>query len=308
MFHTLSENDLMMMNEDDYKDHMLLKGFDDDEGAAAASLIDEDDVLSIDNNDDDGDEDTPFEIRSFCNSSRNNKNAIVEDNKGEYSSVTPIKPSAAVMSASGIPKRHDVLCGQSRNCANHSGNQRFQDILGVYTARYDATTKKDEKMALTKEIVSKVQEHGGRFLKKCNHTASGWVEITDVAARDKISHALRTKVSAWKKRQDEMTPNMDTDSVSSASTRRSISSSKRPTQRKKSSVAKQKRRRGQHSRRSSSISIATTSSLDTNHSAQSSSIMEELMRRQKAIFETLVAESESFNQPEGKDFVHPLKK
>lgn len=98
------------------------------------------------------------------------------------------------------PTENDILCGQSRICASHRGNCRFQEILDNYADVYDAANTKQEKMTMTKKIVSTIRESGGRFLKKMD---GYYEEITTVAARDKVSHALRTKVQARKKKQQQ---------------------------------------------------------------------------------------------------------
>merc|ERR1740138_939022 len=66
-------------------------------------------------------------------------------------------------------------------------------------------------MMMTKEIVACINNTGGRFLKynktKTTETENGnvgmWEEISNVAARDKVSHALRTKVASWKRQQQQ---------------------------------------------------------------------------------------------------------
>merc|ERR1712025_1417205 len=60
---------------------------------------------------------------------------------------------------------------------------------------------KQEKMCMTKEIVSRIHNNRGRFLKQKKDGV--WEEISTVAARDKVSHALRTKVAAWKRNKKE---------------------------------------------------------------------------------------------------------
>merc|ERR1712207_139559 len=53
----------------------------------------------------------------------------------------------------------------------------------------------------TKEIVSRIHNNQGRFLKQKKDGM--WEEISTVAARDKVSHALRTKVAGWKRNQEQ---------------------------------------------------------------------------------------------------------
>merc|ERR1719482_2119624 len=57
-------------------------------------------------------------------------------------------------------------------------------------------------MTMTKEIVATLNARG-RFLKR--KSSSGmWEEISTVAARDKVSHALRTRVASWKKQHQQL--------------------------------------------------------------------------------------------------------
>lgn len=65
----------------------------------------------------------------------------------------------------GMPGKFDVLCGQSRICASHTGNRRFQVVLDIFAHRYELATSKQEKMSMTKEIVNCIHQAGGRFLK-----------------------------------------------------------------------------------------------------------------------------------------------
>jgi len=99
------------------------------------------------------------------------------------------------------PTKEDILCGQSRICASHPGNRRFQQVLEDFAHRYDIATSKQEKMHMTKAVVSIIHDSGGRFLKFKDDM---WEEISTVAARDKVSHALRTKVSSWKRQHAQL--------------------------------------------------------------------------------------------------------
>jgi hypothetical protein len=123
------------------------------------------------------------------------RNSKAKDTKNDDN-----KPSARV----AIPKSEDILCGQSRVCASHPGNRTFQRILGDYAHTYDIATSKQEKMQMTKAIVLTIHDSGGRFLK---FREDMWEEISTVAARDKVSHALRTKVSSWKRQHKQLLKN-----------------------------------------------------------------------------------------------------
>jgi len=99
------------------------------------------------------------------------------------------------------PTDADILCGQSRICANHTGNRYFQSVLDEFACRYESATSKQEKMCMTKQIVSRIHNNRGRFLKQKKDGM--WEEISTVAARDKVSHALRTKAAGRKRNQDQ---------------------------------------------------------------------------------------------------------
>lgn len=129
------------------------------------------------------------------------------DDKPEEKEVVPITTTSAAAAiittatttssstSTDIPTKYDVLCGQSRTCADHPGNQRFQAVLDMYVTKYQQATSKQEKMAITKETVQIINNSSGRFL-KYDKNDNEWQEISTVMARDKVSHALRTKVAA----------------------------------------------------------------------------------------------------------------
>jgi hypothetical protein len=119
-----------------------------------------------------------------------------------------------------------------------------------------------------------------------------WCEISNVTARDKVSHALRTKVQSWKKQQAEKKTGVT------------------PTKRRKSETAKRIRRRASTNspmRRSASSVVSGTSTSKHIHTVSfdgsttsSTNIMDELLRTQREIFANLT-QSDKGCQP------HPLK-
>jgi len=102
------------------------------------------------------------------------------------------------------PTNRDILCGQSRVCLSHPGNRAFLRILEDFAHKYDSASNKQEKMCMTKEVVSMVHNSGSRFLKLEDGM---WEELSTVAARDKVSHALRTKKAAWKRQRQHLLQN-----------------------------------------------------------------------------------------------------
>lgn len=89
------------------------------------------------------------------------------------------------------PGPFDILCGKDKSFNNHHGNQIFRDVIFSYRRVYAQAWTKVDKMNLTKEIVNLLQtKHNARFL-KCGNAVDVWEEISNQAARDKVSHALR---------------------------------------------------------------------------------------------------------------------
>jgi hypothetical protein len=180
----------------------------------------------------------------------------------------------------GLPSKFDVLCGQSRICANHTGNRRFQVVLDIYAPKYEDAKSKQDKMMLTKEIVSCIATSSGRFLK---FNDGMWVEISDVTARDKVSHALRTKVRSWKREQEE-----------------TLSA----TPKKRASIRKRRNIR-RRSAPSAVPSMSEVRAVSFDGSITSSpSIMDELLRTQREIFEKLTQN----DKPGSSKEIHPLKR
>jgi hypothetical protein len=70
--------------------------------------------------------------------------------------------------------------------------QRYHTILESFRGSYD-TAKKFEKMQIADSVVQCVKSYEGRFLKQ---EGAGWEVVDDLTARDKVSHAFRTRRSA----------------------------------------------------------------------------------------------------------------
>mmetsp|Transcript_47985 Transcript_47985/g.138181 ORF Transcript_47985/g.138181 Transcript_47985/m.138181 type:complete len:542 (-) Transcript_47985:51-1676(-) len=90
-----------------------------------------------------------------------------------------------------IPGRLDVLLGRGKPIQEHIGNLRYLALLDTYQYEYQIL-KKFEKQALCDRIVDMVEGYGGRFLKQ---EYAGWVRVDHVVARDKVAHALRTRIA-----------------------------------------------------------------------------------------------------------------
>jgi hypothetical protein len=88
-----------------------------------------------------------------------------------------------------VPSRVDVLLGRGKPIQEHFGNMRYYVLLDHYQRAYE-TAKKFEKMEVAQTVVDLVHNSHGRFLKQ---DGAGWVEVDAMVARDKVSHAFRTR-------------------------------------------------------------------------------------------------------------------
>merc|ERR1712194_408118 len=185
-----------------------------------------------------------------------------------------------------FPTECDILCGQSRICASHVGNTRFQAVLDTYTTRYDNATSKQEKMMITKEIVACIHNSGGRFLKFKNYDGM-WEEITNVAARDKVSHALRTKAASWKRHQHQQRLQEEDGNNDSCGGGVSCSNGGRRSS-MPNGLRRQRKKGGGRSQGSCSLSIASDTS---DGGSDSAAVLNDLMKAQREIFATLTTSS-----------------
>ena len=277
----------LMMDDTDFREHWLLTEFEDkpeqdmsksahDDACSTAlsdatsSLMDEDDVREAASN---------IQPQSH-QSTPGNKSTTAEIPEANSTPAVTHGSSSSI----GVPNKFDILCGQSRICATHTGNCRFQVVLDIYAPKYENISSKQEKMALTKEIVECIHMAGGKFLK---YKDGVWEELSDVMARDKVSHALRTKVASWKRQQEQANEK--------------AKQNKKNTSEKTTPVKKS--RHSRHTKRRSSTSIIA-SSFDASDKTKSS-VMDDLLKAQREIFASL---TQSEHGTSSANEQHPLKK
>jgi hypothetical protein len=85
----------------------------------------------------------------------------------------------------------DVLMGRGGLSNNHVGNKLYLEHKKTLQARYEAALK-DDKTAISQELVDWVHSQGGRFLKRDDFTKQ-WYQVTSHQARTKASQTLREK-------------------------------------------------------------------------------------------------------------------
>lgn len=235
---------------------------------------------------------------TFCNISNNNKrnlnHKVSKPNDASATSKPTHRRSKSAASTESCsngddadtpfrvdePTTADILCGQSRVCANHPGNRFFQSVLDEYAYRYDLASSKQAKMCMTKEIVAQVHENLGHFLKQKKDGM--WEEISTVAARDKVSHALRTKVASWKRTQQQQNQKQQ------QSQRRGSVTPPRGTRRRMShSSIQSPRRRSSNPETTSSPSSTDIAPIPFDGHEASDAILSGLMKSQKDYFATM---------------------
>jgi hypothetical protein len=89
-----------------------------------------------------------------------------------------------------VPSHSDILFGRGKPFREHIGNLRLSNLLDDHLARYVAVKVK-EKSAMIAEMVYIIKKKGGRFLKQENGV---WVGADEKRAREKVSHAFRTRI------------------------------------------------------------------------------------------------------------------
>ena len=85
---------------------------------------------------------------------------------------------------------NDVLFGRGKPFQIHPGNVRLHQLVDerkhVYTM-----SRRDDKTMIATSIVNLIKREGGRFLRKYKNDKKKWMEVDDIVARNKVSHALR---------------------------------------------------------------------------------------------------------------------
>ncbi len=96
---------------------------------------------------------------------------------------------------------NDVLFGRGSGPNDHEGNIRFRDLVGERKAEYMATNHRQTKAKIAREIVGKVIQKNGRFLKKVEAVEAkelgipkgveAWIAVDEETIMEKAKQALR---------------------------------------------------------------------------------------------------------------------
>jgi hypothetical protein len=94
------------------------------------------------------------------------------------------------------PSSFDVLFGRGKPYQEHEGNRRLHQCVEYYRDSYSRSLRRD-KMVIAQTIVCLIKDssqHPGRFLRRLKGPDEEyWCEVSDMVAREKVSHALRAK-------------------------------------------------------------------------------------------------------------------
>lgn len=88
----------------------------------------------------------------------------------------------------------DILCGRDKRSYNHVANRRFRFLTALNVDRYRDAVNRRNKTLVVHSIYNQIIESGGRFLVRRCYNDDHYVLLSDKAAREKISHALRDKL------------------------------------------------------------------------------------------------------------------
>jgi len=103
------------------------------------------------------------------------------------------KPSVqlAQISEAEITDR-DVICERGGKSNRHAGTKRYRGMIEKFKPEYQSLAVKTAKTNLSRKIISRIQENGGRFLKKYEKSQQYFV-LSPVETTKKVSQAMREK-------------------------------------------------------------------------------------------------------------------
>jgi hypothetical protein len=97
------------------------------------------------------------------------------------------------------PTDVDVILGRGRGVQNHMGNVRLREVIDADLEVYD-NARSSQKTEIAELVVHHIRGLSGRFLKVGD---SGWEEVEDSIAREKISHTFRDRRRTMKHKDTE---------------------------------------------------------------------------------------------------------
>ena len=102
------------------------------------------------------------------------------------------------------------MFGRGKAAKRHPGNQRLRALVASRRQQFVQTKKSNEKRAIAKKIVSQIHalQPPGRFLTNVMDVAGGqgdsWAVAEEKMAEDKIMQRFRDSDKVWKKGQEQL--------------------------------------------------------------------------------------------------------
>lgn len=100
-----------------------------------------------------------------------------------------------------VPNDFDIYCGRGKGFYNRPGNKKFRVLVAAHIRTYVGAKSKVDKSAVLNTIIDEVRStvdpatgRPAQFIKFTKHT--GWVEIGDDQAREKVGHAMREAIAS----------------------------------------------------------------------------------------------------------------
>ena len=100
------------------------------------------------------------------------------------------------------PTTLDVLLGRGRPYQKFPGNLQLSNMIDARQAVYQAATQQLEKTAISNGILVAIKEMGARLLKRSD-CGQYWVEVSDLVAREKVSHGFRNNAKRDSKKTND---------------------------------------------------------------------------------------------------------
>ena len=93
------------------------------------------------------------------------------------------------------PSPNDVICCRGRQYWNHDGNKYYRNLIENNTKKYAQSRHKIEKSLIVMQIIDKIHDNNGRFVKR-QGKGGPWIEVDEVFAKEKITQSLRDGLSS----------------------------------------------------------------------------------------------------------------
>jgi hypothetical protein len=95
------------------------------------------------------------------------------------------------------PSGVDVTGGRGKTTLEHPGNKLFRAIVAVNMKAYQNASYRADKRRIVDTIINRVRKYStsGGFVKRDSKTGK-WMTLDNVAARQKVTHALRDALAA----------------------------------------------------------------------------------------------------------------